>query len=60
MFYSQKCVHQVFVIHQGFTYDYEKERERDAVYVYELNYHRNSVGLIPLKTMMLPAPFWER
>ncbi len=38
----------------------ERERERDAVYVYELNYHRNSVGLIPLKTMMLPAPFWER
>ncbi len=30
--------------------------------MYELNYDRNSeaVGLIPLETMMLPAPCWER
>ncbi len=38
----------------------EREGERDAVY--ELNYHRYSeaVGLIPLETMMLPAPCWKR
>ncbi len=51
IFYSQKSV-----IHQVFIYERESERERGYVC---MNYHRinsEAVALIPLETMMLPAP----
>ncbi len=43
------------------TYERARERERERCCVC-MNYHRNNeaVALIPLDTMMLPSPCWER
>ncbi len=55
IFYSQKSV-----IHQVFTYERERMKERERCCVC-MNDHRNSKAgaLIPSETMMLPAPCWE-